>query len=145
MMSYFIWPILVTYRPNLEPKVGSIVVLGNRGATLMRDYRAYILGVDGHRFVRVKDFSNDQVDDAAALSAAKQLVDGHEVELWDCGRLVALLSSNGEVVSPELAPIMASSSAPLQGEPSLSKSPVSPASANRTSETAAKNPLLLGW
>ena len=143
-MSYFIWPILVTYRPNLEPKVGSIVVLGNRGATLMRDYRAYILGVDGHRFVRVKDFSNDQVDDAAALSAAKQLVDGHEVELWDCGRLVALLSSNGEVVSPELAPIISSSS-PFEREPNLRKVVVSPVSANRTSETAAKNPLLLGW
>jgi hypothetical protein len=144
MISYFIWPILVTYRPNLEPKVGSIVVLGNRGATLMRDYRAYILGVDGHRFVRVKDFSNDQVDDAAALSAAKQLVDGHEVELWDCVRLVALLSSNGEVVSPELAPIISSSS-PFERESNLRKVVVSPVSADRTSETAAKNPLLLGW
>ena len=111
----------------------------------MRDYRAYILGVDGHRFVRVEDFSNDQVDDAAALIAAKQLVDGHEVELWDCGRLVALLSSNGEVVSPELAPIISSSS-PFERESNLRKVVVSPVSADRPSETApAKNPLLLGW
>ena len=110
----------------------------------MRDYRAYILGVDGHRFVRVNDFSNDQVDDASALSAAKQLVDGHEVELWDCGRLVALLSSNGEVVSP-LAPVISSSS-PFEPETNLRKVVVSPVSADRTSETAAaKNPLLLGW
>ena len=111
----------------------------------MRDYRAYILGVDGHRFVKVKDFSSDQADDAAALSAAKQLVDGHEVELWDCGRLVALLSSNGEVVSPELAPVMASS-VPFEGEPNLRKAPVSSVSADRASEAAAaKNHLLLGW
>jgi hypothetical protein len=144
MLNYPTWPILVTYRPNLEPNVRSIVVFGNRGATLMRDYRAYILGVDGHRFVKVKDFSNDQADDAAALSAAKQLVDGHEVELWDCGRLVALLSSDGEVVSPELAPVM-SSSASFEREPNLRK-PVSPVSLGRVSEIAsAKNPLLLGW
>ncbi len=70
----------------------------------MRDYRAYILGIDGHRFMKVKDFLSDQPDDAAALSAAKRLVDGHDVELWECGRLVARLSPNGEVASPELAP-----------------------------------------
>jgi hypothetical protein len=41
----------------------------------MRDYRAYILGIDGHRFVRVKEFSSDYADDAVALSAAtKQFI-----------------------------------------------------------------------
>jgi hypothetical protein len=145
IISHHAWPILVTRWSNLEPKVRSNVILGNQGATLMRDYRAYILGVEGHRFVRVKDFSNDQLDDAAALSAAKKLVDGHEVELWDCGRLVALLSSDGEVVSPELAPVM-SSSAPFEREPNLRKSPASPVHADPVSEAvAAKNPLLLGW
>jgi hypothetical protein len=62
----------------------------------MRDYRAYILGVDGHRFVWVADFRADYADDAAALDAAKQLSDKHDIEVWDGGRLVALLSQSGE-------------------------------------------------
>jgi hypothetical protein len=47
----------------------------------MRDYRAYILGIDGHRFIRVEDFLSDHLDDAAALNAAKQLTDKHDVEV----------------------------------------------------------------
>jgi hypothetical protein len=71
----------------------------------MRDYRAYILGIDGHRFIRVKDFLSDYQDDGAALNAAKQLTDKHEVEVWDCARLVARLSPGGEVMlSPGLVP-----------------------------------------
>ncbi len=73
----------------------------------MRDYRAYILGVDGHRFILVKDFSNDYPDDAAALSAAKRLTDVHDVEVWDGGRLVAQFSPSTEATSsgfPPLAP-----------------------------------------
>jgi hypothetical protein len=58
----------------------------------MPDYRAYILGGEGHRFVRVAEFLRDHADDAAALLAAKQLIDGHDVELWDGGRLVARLN-----------------------------------------------------
>jgi hypothetical protein len=111
----------------------------------MRDYRAYILGVDGHRFVKVKDFLSDQPDDAAALSAAKRLVDGHDVELWDCGRLVARLSPNGEVASPELAPFMLSS-VPADGADKL---PAKPSSARSVSDVAeaqsTENYLLLGW
>jgi hypothetical protein len=57
----------------------------------MPDYRAYILGGEGHRFLRVAEFSRDHADDTAALCAAKKLVDGHDVELWDGGRLVARL------------------------------------------------------
>jgi hypothetical protein len=55
------------------------------------DYRAYILGIDGHRFVFVKDFLSNHLDDAAALTAAKKLIDGHDIEVWDRGRLVARL------------------------------------------------------
>jgi hypothetical protein len=56
----------------------------------MRDYRAYILGINGgNGFVRVTDFSGDHPDDAAAIEAAKKLDNGHDVELWDCKRLVA--------------------------------------------------------
>jgi hypothetical protein len=55
------------------------------------DYRAYILGIDGHRFVFVEGFLSNHLDDAAALAAAKKLIDGHDVEVWDRGRLVARL------------------------------------------------------
>lgn len=108
----------------------------------MRDYRAYILGIDGHRFIKVKDFLSDQPDDAAALGAAKKLVDGHDVELWDCGRLVARLSPNGEVASPELAPFMVSI-APPQSEEKVSVAPSEVVRA-QSSETD-QNYLLLGW
>jgi antitoxin (DNA-binding transcriptional repressor) of toxin-antitoxin stability system len=114
----------------------------------MRDYRAYILGIDGHRFVKVKDFLSDQPDDATALSAAKTLADGHEVELWDCGRLVARLSPNGEVTSPDLAPFMFS--AALSESRNVSSKPTAEAiSLSRVSELAktpsSENHLLLGW
>jgi hypothetical protein len=55
----------------------------------MPDYRAYILGGEGHRFAIVTEFPRNHADDSTALLAAKQLVDGHDVELWDGGRLVA--------------------------------------------------------
>ena len=99
----------------------------------MGEYRAYILGIDGHRFVRVNEFSSNQPDDAAALSAAKQLVDGHDVELWDCGRLVARLTPDGESVSPELAPFSIAGSISLSRVSKLAGGPTK------------GNPLLLGW
>ncbi len=116
----------------------------------MRDYRAYILGVDGHRFIKAKDFSSNHPDDAAALKAAKQLHDGHEIELWDCGRLVARLSPNGEIASPELAPFSASL-VPADSEKQPGK-PDEPVSLSRVSELAKATEavskdshLLLGW
>ena len=65
------------------------------------DYRAYILGIDGHRFVWVSDFKTDYRDDSAALDAARQLSDKHDVEVWDGGRLVALLSTTRNGLPPE--------------------------------------------
>jgi hypothetical protein len=55
----------------------------------MPEYRAYIFGIDGHRFIRAADFLSDHPNDDAAMKAAEQLLDGHDVELWDGGRLVA--------------------------------------------------------
>ena len=55
----------------------------------MPEYRAYILGIDGHRFIRAADFLSDHPNDAAAMKAAEQLVDGHDVELWEGRQLVA--------------------------------------------------------
>src|SRR5579862_6437548 len=107
----------------------------------MREYRAYILEIDGRRFIRVKDFLTDQPDDATAISAARQLVDGHDVELWDCGRLVVRLSADGEIASPGLAPFMMSSAETQSGAANHSAPPqqtLAPA-------TLGENHLLLGW
>jgi hypothetical protein len=52
----------------------------------MSDYRACIIGSDGHIYKRV---DLDASDDRAAIAAAQQLVDGHDVELWQLGRKIA--------------------------------------------------------
>lgn len=52
----------------------------------MPDYRVYIIDHDGH-------FQNavplECADDDAAMAKAKQLVDGHDVELWQRDRKIA--------------------------------------------------------
>jgi hypothetical protein len=55
-------------------------------AACQPEYRAYLIGWDGHIIHRV-----DLVcpDDEAAKGRAKRLVDGHAVELWQEGRKVA--------------------------------------------------------
>jgi hypothetical protein len=55
----------------------------------MPDYRAYIVGKDGH-FASV-EFLDSHPDDAAAIEAAKQLLAGHDIELWDRDRLIIRL------------------------------------------------------
>jgi hypothetical protein len=45
----------------------------------MLGYRAYLLGKDGHVQKRVDLHCQDE---AEAVRQAKQLVDGHDVELW---------------------------------------------------------------
>jgi hypothetical protein len=52
----------------------------------MREYRAYLIGRDGHIVHRV-DLLCD--DDEAAKVRAQLLVDLHAVELWQGARLVA--------------------------------------------------------
>ena len=49
----------------------------------MPDYRAYIMGPDGHVQNRV---DLQCTDDAEAIKLAKQLVDGYDVELWQLDR-----------------------------------------------------------
>jgi hypothetical protein len=50
------------------------------------EYRAYLIGTDGH-FVDAIPFVC--VDDAEAAGKAERLVDGHDVELWQLDRKVA--------------------------------------------------------
>jgi len=51
----------------------------------MADYRAYVIGGDGH-FVRVIPL--DCPDDSEAIEATKQYIDGHDIELWLRDRLI---------------------------------------------------------
>jgi hypothetical protein len=132
-----------------------MVVPELKGSSVMRDYRAYILGAGGRRFIKVEDFATDQPDDAAALNAAKQLVDGHDVELWDCGRLVARLSVNGEIASPELAPFTAAADASRADASKSDKNEMAPGKSpdgsslrrllSKARAEATENHLSLGW
>ena len=51
----------------------------------MQEYRAYIMGPDGHVQSRI-DIRCD--DEAEAIRLAQQLVDGHDVELWQLDRQI---------------------------------------------------------
>jgi hypothetical protein len=54
----------------------------------MPDYRIYIVGHDGN-FQSSLALPNCP-DDGAAMAAAKPLIDGHDVELWNLDRKVAV-------------------------------------------------------
>jgi hypothetical protein len=55
----------------------------------MADYRLYRLDKDGH--IQGPPVIVTCETDDAALSQAKQYVDGVAIEVWDCGRRVAFL------------------------------------------------------
>jgi hypothetical protein len=59
----------------------------------MPEYRAYIVGDDDH-FVSFESLTCR--DDAEAVTKARRLVDGHDVELWSGDRLVTRLSHDKE-------------------------------------------------
>lgn len=54
----------------------------------MNEYRAYTVGDDGH-FTASRAFTC--ANDGDAIVWAKQLVDGHDVELWSGERFVVKL------------------------------------------------------
>ncbi len=56
----------------------------------MAEYRTYLIGRDGH-FCDAVDLVC--TDDTEAMEKAKQLVSGHDVELWQCARMVATLKN----------------------------------------------------
>ena len=62
----------------------------------MLDYRAYLIGGDGHFYnaVPLKCTNDDEV-----IEKARQLVDGHDVELWQLDRKVAAFKSYPGLVS----------------------------------------------
>lgn len=66
-------------------------VIARIGTAQMNEYRAYLMGPDGHIQNRV-DLVCEH--DEAAKEQAKQLVDGHDVELWQFDRKIATFTSN---------------------------------------------------
>ena len=57
----------------------------------MNEFRVYLIGSDGHIKSRVDLICEHE---EAARERAKQLVDGHDVELWQLGRKIATFSRN---------------------------------------------------
>ena len=63
----------------------------------MTTYRAYLVGSDG-QFTAAHVLPDCETDEEA-LQAAKQYVDGCDVQVWNLDRVVATLSSvNGDLV-----------------------------------------------
>jgi hypothetical protein len=52
----------------------------------MQHYRVYVVGKDGHF---IKSIDLNCTDDSAAIESAKQLIDGHDIELWQRDRHIA--------------------------------------------------------
>jgi hypothetical protein len=67
----------------------------------MQEYRAYVIAPDGRIKQRV-DLAC--ADDGEAKETAKQLVDGHDVELWQGARLVAVFRYRERSLSTGRAP-----------------------------------------
>ena len=59
----------------------------------MSHYRAYLIARDGHH---IKAVDLDCVDDDAAKKRAEQMVDGHNVELWEHARRIAKFDGKPE-------------------------------------------------
>jgi hypothetical protein len=57
----------------------------------LNEYRAYLIGTDGQIESRVEFVCEHE---EAAKERAKQLADGHDVELWQLGRKIATFSRN---------------------------------------------------
>ncbi|SHN80822.1 hypothetical protein SAMN05444170_4517 [Bradyrhizobium erythrophlei] len=62
----------------------------------MPDYRAYIVGPDGHFHSSVR---LNCADDLEAEKQAEQLVNGHDVELWQRDRKIARFSHDPKIQS----------------------------------------------
>jgi hypothetical protein len=58
------------------------MLLPGREFVRMQHYRVYVIGLDGH-FIRSIDLSC--TDDSAAI----ELIDGHDLELWQHDRRIA--------------------------------------------------------
>ena len=73
-----------TYPPEITPYPALFA-----GGTHMAEYRAYLIGDDGHFYDAVPLIC---ADDAEAIEMAKLLAIDHDVELWQLDRKIALFS-----------------------------------------------------
>jgi hypothetical protein len=73
-----------------ESAAGSRLI---KGASVMAHYRAYLIGCDGHS---IKAVDLNCTDDDAARKRAEQMVDGHNVELWEHARRIARFANKQE-------------------------------------------------
>jgi hypothetical protein len=67
-----------------------VAELAGTGPAQVNEYRAYMMGADGHILNRIDLLC---ADDDEARERAKQLVDGHDVELWQLGRQIAVFKA----------------------------------------------------
>jgi hypothetical protein len=72
------------------------LVVGLTASHHVPEYRAYIIGQDGH-FYRAVNL--DCADDADASEAAKKLADGNSVELWQRDRMLRSSSTRQKAKS----------------------------------------------
>ena len=66
----------------------------------MSHFRAYVVSRDGHF---MKSLVLDCADDRAAVESAKQLVDDHDIELWQRDRMIARFPRKQGFQSSELS------------------------------------------
>jgi hypothetical protein len=57
-----------------------------------REYRLYRIDGDGHISAPPHGFTS--ADDATAIKTASQMINGHDLELWQQSRLVARLPAH---------------------------------------------------
>jgi hypothetical protein len=60
----------------------------------MPEYRVYVVGSDG---CFLSSVPLDCADDDAAMEQAKQLADGHDVELWQRSRKIAVFQHKPKI------------------------------------------------
>ena len=75
----------------------------------MRDYRAYVMGPDGHIKDRIEFWSKD---DEKAKEQAEQYADGHDVELWHRDKKIAEYRASSKPASDDAAEIRATEDRP---------------------------------
>jgi hypothetical protein len=74
--------------PDRQPEVVRHIVTVAVGDGRMQEYRAFVIGPDGHVMLR-HDLS--ALDDEAAKQFAQRYVDGHDIEVWQLDRRIAIL------------------------------------------------------
>jgi hypothetical protein len=68
----------------------------------MSEYKFYAIERDGH--ITRPPAARDCMDDAEALKEARQLVNGHDIEVWQSSRLVAYLTPDDKQSELKKAP-----------------------------------------